>query len=644
MSALGGICHWREQPLDPHVLAQMGHLMQWMGQDRHGLVADQQAGVVQYIMVTSPLTLTEGPVRCPQTGCIVASDARIDNREELWTALDLPHHSGRLPSNTKLILAAYLRWGDRTPEKIIGDFAFALWDPQHRQFFCARDRMGVRPLYYLQQQDQFACASHPAALLSLPGISPRRNEQRLACYLLQILPEDTATSYAAVHRLPPGTFLKASAKGVTLQQYWSPLQVQTIKLRDEREYASTFRTLFTEAVRCRLHSIAPVGSTLSGGLDSSAITCLATALCKQEQGDRLHSFSATFPSLPAAALARIDERHFMEAVLQFCHPVAHEIQADTLHPFATLPADLRSSGQPFFGPNMYIHNGMFEAVARQGIKVFLDGTDGDAVISYGFERFPHLLLTGRWLTLAHELAGLKEVSCSRQSLLRLLTSYAIQPSVTSLIAWSGLGGFLPEQQRPELLSMLHPDFRKRVDVTQLLQRHRLRMRLPILDASAHHRASLALPFLSHTLEPCAFFSARYGIETRFPFLDHRLVEFCLSLPVEQKLSRGWSRAIQRKAMTDLVPEQILRRLSKADLSPNYFTGLAEHGPRLLEEIIRPATSRLTEYLDMDRLLPRLETCLASPEKNREMALFFFTVSCLTMWLLPPDEKSMERFK
>jgi len=642
MSALGGICYWQDQPLDPHLLAQMGQQMQWMGPDRHGLVADRQAGVVQQVLVTSPLTTIEGPIRCTETGCIAASDARIDNRKELVAALDLRHVP--LPSDTEIILATYLRWGEKATEKLIGDFTFSIWDPRHRHFFCARDRMGVRPLYYLHQHNQFACASHPGALLLLPGITPRRNEQRLACYLLQILPDDTATAYVDLHRLPPGYSLKANAKGVILTQYWSPLQVQTIKSCDDQEYAATFRTLFTEAVRCRLPSVSSVGSTLSGGLDSSSITCLASSLISQESGNRLHTFSATFPSLPPAMLARIDERQYMEEVLQSCHPLAHEIQADTLQPFATLADDLRCAGQPFFGPNLYIHNGMYESAAEQGVKIFLDGTDGDSVVSYGFERLPHLLLTGRWQALINEIAGLKEVSNSRQSMLRLIGSYAIKPSVFGLVDWAGLSGILPENRPPELLSMLQPDFRKRVDMHELLLHHRLRMRLPIVDASAHHRAALALPFLSHVLESNTLIATRYSIETRYPFLDHRLVEFCLSLPAEQKLSNGWSRAIQRKAMAGMVPDSILRRITKADLSPNYYYGLAVHGPRLLEETIRPAKSRLAEYFAMDLLLPRLEACLVSPEKNKAMAIFFSIASCLTMWLLSSEKKALESLK
>lgn len=636
MSALGGICNWSGQPLDPQMLVQIGRRMQWMGPDQHGCLFDQQAGLVQRTLIVSPRQPKDnGPIRCPRTGILVAADSRIDNWEELADALDL-RPSDQLPTDAEIILAAYHRWGEHTPEKIIGDFAFAIWDPRQRHLFCARDRMGVRPLYSLHQPGFFACASHPAALLALPDVSAHRNEQHLACFLLQIIPEDTTTFYEAVHRLPPGSWLQASAAGVTLRQYWSPLQAPTIKRRDQREYVDEFRTLFTTAVRCRIQSPFPVGSTLSGGLDSSSITCAASTLLNQQQGEKLHTFSAVFPSLPPALLARIDERNYMEAARQSCPPVvAHDILADRLHPFATLAEDVHSAGQPFFGPNMYIHNAMYAAAAQQGVNVFLDGIDGDSVVSYGFERLPHLLLTGRWTVLARELGALKATSNSRQSIARLLGSYAVKPSLAGLIEWLGLGRVLPEHRRSARLSLLQPDFRQRVNATELLQRHCRKMRLPIVDAAANHRASLALPFLSHILETCCFLSARCEIDARYPFLDHRLVDYCLSLPVEQKLSDGWSRAIQRKAMVGIAPDSIVRRLSKADLSPNYCVGLARHGSRLVEEIIRPARPLLAEYLDVDRLLPALEAAILSPESHPDTTLFFFTVASLAAWLSSP---------
>lgn len=636
MSAFGGICNWNGQPIDPQLLVQMDRRMQWMGPDQQGRIVDHQAGLVQCTLVASPRqAMDTGPVRCPHTGLVAAADSRIDNWEELAEVLHL-NPSRQTPTDVEIILAAYRRWGERAPEKLIGDFAFAIWDPRQQLFFCARDRMGVRPLYSLHQPGFFACASHPATLLALPGVSAQHNEQRLACFLLHILPEDTATFYESVHRLPPGCWLQARAAGVTLRQYWSPHHAPTIKHCDEREYVDEFRDLFTTAVRCRIQSQFPVGSTLSGGLDSSSITCAASTLLQQQQGEQLHTFSAVFPSLPAALLARIDERSYMEAARRHCpRIISHDILADRLHPFAMLAENAHNAGQPFFGPNMYIHNAMYAAAAQQGVKVFLDGIDGDSVVSYGFERLPHLLLTGRWTALAREIGALKATSNSRQSLARLLGSYAVKPSLAGLVEWLGLGRILPVHRRADRISLLQPDFKQRVNAHELLHRHCRRMRLPIVDPSANHRASLALPFLSHVLEIAGFTSAGWAIEARYPFLDHRLVEYCLSLPVEQKLSGGWSRAIQRKAMVGMAPDSIVHRLSKADLSPNYYAGIAQHGPMIIEEIIRPASPLLSEYLYVDQLLPLLESTILAPEQHPQTALFFFTVASLAAWLSSP---------
>lgn len=632
MGAIGGICRWGGQPLDPSVAKRMiGQLQRvgWAGQGR--VLATPGAAVVHHDTPAPHQAIIQGLARCGLSGCLVAADARIDNRDELAATLANPSVA---PPGTdaELILAAYLRWGTQTPEHLIGDFAFTIWDPGKHRFFCARDRMGVRPLYYHTSGEQFACASHPAVLLDLPGIASHRNEERLVCYLLDLLAEDSDTFYTAVRRLPPGHTLLVGPQGAESRQYWSPLHIQTLVHGDDQECAARFQALFLEAVRCRSHGAGPIGSTLSGGLDSSFIACAAAAQRRADPGDRLHTFSATFASLPPSQLSRIDERSYMQAVQRSCNPVSHELRADHLNPFATLEQDVRSAGQPYFGPNMYLHNGMYHLAATNGVRVFLDGIDGDSVVSYGFERLPHLLLTGRWPRLFDEIAGLKETSKSRQSLGRLLWGYSLKPVLKAWVQRLAHPRFVAPARLQQRLQLLRPELSRRVDVQALLRRHWQRMRLPIFDAATHHRAALSQPFLSHILENCALFSARYGIEPRYPFLDHRLVSFCLALPPEQKFSQGWSRVVQRRAMAGWVPEPVIRRVSKADLSPNYYHGLVQHGHRLLETDIRPGLPQLADYVEVDALLLRLRTCLHAPEHDPDGAIFFFTAACLSKWL------------
>ena len=572
MGAIGGLCTWQNRRLDPAARSRLAAHLDCPGARSPQTLSDPDVGLIQRQFAASPSAKADGPVRCAATGCLAVADARIDNRDELVATLDLRHSRTGL-TDTELILAAYHRWGATAAQQLIGDFAFAIWDPRDGRLFCGRDRMGVKPFYYFQKNDRFAFASSPKALLSLPEASPRINEQRVLCFLLQILPEDTATFHEQIVRLPPGHTLSAGPQGVNLQQYWSPRQVETHRLASDEEYAARFRDLFTEAVRCRLDEGVAIGSALSGGLDSSSITCVAVDLLRRSGNTVLHAISAVFPSLPDQALARIDERACIGEVTRHCSPVAHQIQADQLDPFAALADDTRRAGQPSFGPNMYIHHGLYAAARRQGAATFLDGIDGDSVISYGFEWLPQLLLTGKWPRLLREIGGLKTVSNSRQHPIRLVWGYAVKPLLSAMRDRLQGMGLVSDTLVRERRSLLRRDSLARLPVDDLIDRHQRRLCLPIADAASHHRASLALPYLSHILETCAFAASGHAIEPRYPFLDHRLVEFCLSLPPEQKLSMGWSRVIQRRAMAGIVPDAVRTRISKADLSYGYYHGL-----------------------------------------------------------------------
>lgn len=638
MSAIGGIGICAGRSLNSEALNRMMQALRWMGPDQQHSCADQHAGLVQCTLSTSPMQhMITGPLCCPQTGCLVAADCRFDNRAALIARLNI-HQPEKTLSDLQLLLAAYHRWGEQTPQYLLGDFAFAIWDPRHRHFFCARDHMGVRPLYYLHHQNLFAFASHPAALLELPGIDNRPNEQHIACFLLHLIPEETDTFYRAIRRLPPGHQLTINADTLHSHQYWSPLHVQTVNRGNFQDNAEQFRDLFIEAVRCRTLDAPLIASTLSGGLDSSSITCVTNQLLKQKKTCQLHTFSAIFPSIPAPMLSSIDERRYIDIVQQHCSPVAHHVRADQLHPFITLDQDLACVGQPFFGPNMYIHNALFESSAQAGATIFLDGTDGDSVLSYGFELFPALLCSGHWGTLLSEVTALKKVSKSRQSLSRLFASYTVKPLVET--GKNLLMRFRSHQDRThrERLSLLRTEFRQRNNINDLLHRHYQRLHLPTIDASAHHRASLAQPFLPHILEVQSFFSARHALSIRFPFLDKRLVEFCLALPPEHKFHQGWSRAIQRQAMVDIVPQPILQRLSKADLSPNFFIGLQGHGKRLLHEKVIRAKPIIDEYLQIEQLSHEYDQIFRSGSCTLDRALFLYAIANVSTWLSCRDNR------
>ncbi len=182
-------------------------------------------------------------------------------------------------TDAELILRAYKRWGERSPEHLLGDFAFAIRDAHRDVLFCARDHFGVKPFYYHHAPGRLFCfASEIKGLLALAEVPRRLNETRVADYLVPLLEDKVITFYEEIVRLPPAHRMTVSRDGVRIEEYWALDPTREIRMKSGEEYAEAFREIFTEAVHCRLRSAFPVGSMLSGGLDSSSIVCVARKL------------------------------------------------------------------------------------------------------------------------------------------------------------------------------------------------------------------------------------------------------------------------------------------------------------------------------------------------------------------------------
>ena len=222
--------------------------------------------------------LLDSMPKSDRLGNVITGDLRLDNRRELISSLDFDIKDQDQITDSELALAAYQRWGRSCTAQLLGDFAFAIWDRRSQRLFCARDHYGVKQLYYYCSDRVFVFATEIKALLCLPTVPRRLNETKVADYLLSLCADREITFYQGIYRLPAAHYLLVSPEQQQLQQYWHFDPAKNITLSSDQEYAEAFKELFTEAVNCRLRSAFPVGTLLSGGLDSSSITCVARNL------------------------------------------------------------------------------------------------------------------------------------------------------------------------------------------------------------------------------------------------------------------------------------------------------------------------------------------------------------------------------
>jgi len=598
---------------------------------------------------------------------VITADARVDNREQLIDILGFTGLTANGITDSQLILAAYEKWGERCPENIIGDFAFAVWDSRSQTFFFARDHFGIRPLYYYQRDDVLVFASEIKALFCLPDVPRQLDELRVGYHLALTVEDKAITFYKGVKLLLPGHSLTFGPEGARLRTFWSLDISKELRLGSDDDYAQAFREIFFEAVRCRLLNAFPVGSTLSGGLDSSAVTCVARDLLVEGCCSDLHTISAIFENTP-----QCDERTYIDAVLaQGCLRPDY-VKVDQASPFSQYERVLEIGDEPFSSPTFYILWRLCQTAQERGIRVLLDGFDGDTAVHHGDSYLAELARSGQWGKFAEEARAIARHE-NLPAVPTLVEQYAL-PYLKELAKEGRWGVFAREtgqfakqfgrktqkvrrhvywqcalfplvvepmwkrwQGRPGNLDNIRkvneimlPGFVRRIsleDHLQALTAHRL---VPPRTAREEHCALLTSGLIPYAFELVDKASMAFSIESRHPFSDRRLVEFCLALPASQKLQQGWVRMIVRRALHDTLPEEIVWRGGKTVNSPAVTAGLLKYDAPLLEETIMKNPEPLEEFVDIGALRATYRRYLSNRNQHDEMLIW--QAVTLALWL------------
>lgn len=633
--------------------ARIDHLRQMLEAISHrgpdGCVewTDGPVGLGHAAHCTTPEAEAEDwPLISDTTETVLVADARIDNRADLLRTLGPSPNAQGIVTDAALIAAAYERWGRDCPVHLVGDFAFAIWDEQAQRLFCVRDAVGARPLFYAHAPGQiFAFGSEIKALFPSPTVRRTVREGSIAEYLAGIVSDDEATFYRDVRRLPPGHALTVTPDSVRTWQYWSWDPEHEVDLPTDEAYAEAFRAHFDEAVRCRLRRNQPVGSFLSGGLDSSSIAVTARDQVRARGGGPLPTFSTIYDRFPAC-----DERTYMQAVLDQGGFDPHFFCGDDANGLRCLSDLLAVHDDPFFAPNLATRWTELPRMRASGTSVLLDGHGGDEVVSRGEGCLHDLARSREWGTLAREVwAGSKRKGGDLSLGLwgRLVEHYGLQPwmearpwarrvygwacQLRARLSGGSEGG---SSQKPESSGLLDTEVRKRLHVEARRRRLTQARKNYAHSARGEHYLHLASPMQGRGLEVLNRTAAHRKMELRFPFLDRRLMAFCLALPADQKRRYGWGRYVLRRALAGRLPEVIRRRRSKTNFSPHLASVLLSEKMTLDALVLDPRT-RAYAYLEgteMERLVNLLEK--HGPETSGQVLFGLWRGAVLTEWMQP----------
>ena len=533
---------------------------------------------------------------------VLVLDGRLDNREDLLRVLGPPRREDPLPDSA-LLATALERWGSEACRFLIGDFAFACWDAGRRSLLLACDQTGGRTAFYHHRDGRIVFSTALQALRAHPSVSPEVDRATLGRLLADLGPEPSRTTFRDIRQLPPGGQLIWEGGRLRLERYWRPDWTRRAPALRDETYVEEARELLDRAVAPRLRSLVPVASMLSGGLDSSAVTATAARLIAPACIDAFTAVPSAGSPLPRAnAWQFMDEGSHAVSVARMHPGIIHHLCApdrevmermDETHVFRLLGHPVRNVW------NLAWFETLYSRVRERGATVLLNGEAGNMTLSFSsngmlWER----LGRAEFLGFTREAAFLLAHGTSLRSLLGELLGPRRVERLKQLHARI-LGRSDPRLAR----SAVHPDLLAELDAAGGTEDPGAAQWVAGA-AGPHPRLSFEIGFERTLLgysrsSPMADF---HGFESRDPFRDIRLIEFCLALPPEQFIRGGVRRAFARRVLADRLPPELLAETRKGLQGPEWFHVLTRNRAQIMDDLGRMERSPLAaRVLDLARM-------------------------------------------
>ncbi len=595
MCGIAGIIHPKGRQPDRAILAEMIAAIAHRGPDENGIYVDGEAGLAHARLSILDLAGGRQPMQLRDEDLCLTYNGEIFNYLELRSEMASRGVPFSTRSDTEVVLRSFQQYGPECLRSFNGQWAFGIWDGRRRELFLARDRVGIRPLYYTVVDGSLLFASEMKALVCHPLVSRRLDlkclEQIFTCWH----PLGDRTILQGIRSLPPGCYLTFRDGRVTIRRYWTFEFSDEVTEEPIEELSRQLRDLLIDAVRIRLRADVPVGAYLSGGIDSTAVT----ALIKHYTHNPLRTFSVTF------AHREFDESGFQQRASQHlqtdhCAAFCSDEQIGDVFPEVIWHAEaplVRTAPAPLYCLSRLVRDSQY--------KVVLTGEGADEILG-GYDIFKETKIRRFWAAardstwrplllrrLYPYLDNIQRLSPAYlQRFYRIDPDAVASPFFSHLPRWDMTGGlkvFLSDDVRSELrdydvqaewLSALPAEF-------------------------AHWPSFCQAQYLEATgLMPGYILSSQgdrmamgHSVEGRFPFLDYRVIEFAARLPARWKMRGLNEKYILKRAVSDLLPAEVLQRTKQPYRAPDAVSFLRGSGdtptPDYVDDLLDPA--RIRQY-------------------------------------------------
>ena len=595
MCGICGVFRFGERQADRSSVEAMNLQIVHRGPDDAGFYVSGPIGLAMRRLSIIDVKSGQQPITNEDKSLWLVYNGELYNYRQLRDELKKRGHTLRSNSDTETIVHLYEDFGKDCVHHLRGMFAFALWDSHKRSLFVARDRLGIKPLYFCKTGEEFLFGSEIKAILAYPGVRPAINRRALSEYLAFGYVAGSETLYKDIYKLLPGHWMEIEENGViSIERYWDAPNPAVDPGKPERFYVETYREMLESAVQSHLMSEVPLGVFLSGGIDSSAVAALMT----KHNPERIKTFSVGYQDTAYSELS------YARAVAEHLRSDHHEVLLGRQEFFELLPRMIWHEDEPLAWPSSVA---LYAAarLARQHVTVVLTGEGSDETLA-GYSRYAMTLWNKRFDSFYRHLVPSALRKVVRE---RLVNGGIAGADVKRKLGHTFLGrdgeswssfyfdNFYSAFALAEQRALLAPELAAEADPYHTPLEHWSNSRG---DAIQRMLYTDIKTYLVELLMKQDNMSMAASIESRVPFLDHELLEFAFAIPSRLKVHGLEGKIVLKKALADLLPESILYR-QKLGFPTPWRAWLA--GPALpeVEELLLSARAQARGLFNPDYL-------------------------------------------
>ncbi len=545
MCGISGIFNFDGSPVDTAKLREMNRIIHHRGPDGNGVFVEGNVGIGSTRLAIIDLReIANMPLYDTENRYVIVFNGEIFNYIELRNELLQKGYKFNTDSDTEVILNAYKVWGEDCNHKLNGMWAFAIWDKKDKTFFCSRDRYGIKPLYFYKDENRLIFGSEIKQILSC-GVDKTVNDETIYDYLVfNFIDHTENTFFKNITKVQAGHMFTIKDNSFTLSR-WYDLP-ENGYMENTKNLYSDFYDLLYDSIRLRLRSDVEVGSCLSGGLDSSAIVCIMHEILHNEGKPEMQkTYTACYDD------PLIDERPFVEEVIKQTNSTKYYLFPDVNGFRNDIDKMTYHQDEPYTGSTVFAQWSVFKKIHETGIKVVVDGQGSDEILLGYFSFFPFHLkrnLLNPIKFISEFLGGVNTSNLGYNKFIQNLI-YFNTGSIRYRHVLKNSSAFV----NPEFVSVHYRrDIFNQMIAATSLESNRL-----------SNLWNISIPSLLRYEDRN---SMAFSVEARIPFLDHRLVEYIFSIPLDKLIHKGWTKHVLRESLKGKIPEDIRMRKGKLAFS------------------------------------------------------------------------------